>query len=104
MSNSTKRTIIRCLHIILAIPVLGYIYQPIAEAEQYGSGVRYLFVPLMILSGYWMWAGAIFAIIGVALWLGAFHFSGYGAALLSQIALFVGRKIWLMLRAKRATA
>ncbi len=30
-----------------------------------------VFVPVMILSGYWMYSGLIFALIGVAVWLGA---------------------------------
>jgi hypothetical protein len=55
----------------------------------------------MILSGYWMYSGVIFAIIGVALWLGAYQLSGYGAALLSQVALFIAHKIWLLIRARR---
>jgi hypothetical protein len=104
MSHATKRTILRCLHLILAIPTLGYIYEPAAEVQEYAGGVRYLFVPLLILSGYWMYAGVIFAIIGVALWLGAYQLGGYGAALLSQVALFIGRKIWLMMRARTSSA
>jgi hypothetical protein len=56
----------------------------------------------MILAGYWMYAGVVFAIIGVGLWLGAYLLSGVGAALLSQVALFIARKIWLMSRARRA--
>ena len=102
MNQGTKRTIIRCLHLIVSIPILGYIYEPISEAQQYASGVRYLFVPIMILSGYWMFAGVIFAMIGVALWLGAYSLGGYGAALLSQVALFIARKIWLVTRARAA--
>ena len=102
MTQGTKRTILRCIHLIVSIPILGYIYQPIEEAQQYASGVRYLFVPIMILSGYWMFAGIIFALIGVALWLGAYSLGGFGAALLSQVALFIARKIWLVTRARAA--
>ena len=49
-----------------------------------------------------MYAGVIFAIIGVALWLGAYYFAGYGAALLSQVVLFIARKIWFVVRARRS--
>src|SRR5882757_7095025 len=104
MNNATKRSILRCIHLILSIPILGYIYEPPSEAAQYASGVRFLFVPLMILSGYWMYAGAIFAIIGVALWLGAYQLAGYGAALLSQVVLFIAWKIWSVIRARRSNA
>jgi membrane-bound ClpP family serine protease len=102
MSNATKRTILRYLHLIVGIPVLGYIYQPASEAQQYAGAVRFVFVPVMILSGYWMYAGVIFAVIGVLLWLGAYRLSGFGAALLSQVALFIARKIWLVIRARQS--
>ena len=39
-----------------------------------------------------MYSGVFFAIIGVAVWLGAYYLSGYGAAVLSQVALFIARK------------
>ncbi|HSV13588.1 MAG TPA: hypothetical protein VLI90_04970 [Tepidisphaeraceae bacterium] len=104
MTNATKRSILRWVHLIVTIPILGYIYGKPSDVEQYAGGVRYLFVPIIILSGYWMYGGIIFAMLGAALWLGAFRLSGFGAALLSQIALFIGRKIWLMMRARRRQA
>jgi hypothetical protein len=102
MSIATKRTILRSIHLIVSIPVLGYIYEPASEVQQYAGAARFIFVPVMILSGYWMYAGLIFAIIGVALWLGAYQLSGYGAALLSQVALFIARKIWSVIRARQS--
>jgi hypothetical protein len=102
ISGASKRAILRCIHLILSIPILGYIYEPASEVQQYADGVRYIFVPVMILSGYWMYSGVIFAIIGVALWLGAYRLSGFGAALLSQVALFIARKVWLVIRARQA--
>jgi hypothetical protein len=101
ISSAAKRSILRSLHLIVTIPILGYIYQPASEAQQYAGVVRFVFVPVIILSGYWMFSGLIFAFIGVALWLGAYRVSGFGAALLSQIALFIARKIWLVVRARR---
>ncbi len=71
MSNAIKRSILRCVHLILSIPILGYIYGKPSEVAQYAGAVRFVFVPVMILSGYWMYSGVIFAIIGVAVWLGA---------------------------------
>ena len=47
-----------------------------------------------------MYAGVFFAIIGVALWLSAYYLSGYGAAILSLVALFIARKTWLVIRAR----
>ena len=96
------RTIFRWIHLILAIPVLGYIYSPFEEIPNYASITRYVFVPIIMLAGYWMWRGYVFAIIGVALWLGAFRLSGVGAAILSQVALFIAWKIWMVIRARRS--
>jgi len=102
MKATTKHSILRWIHLIIAIPILGYIYQPAAEAQQYAGAVRFIFAPIMILSGYWMYAGAVFAIFGVAIWLGAYQLFGVGTAILSQFALFIARKIWLLIRARQS--
>ena len=102
MKEATKRSILRCIHLIVTIPILGYIYGLPSEVEQYAGGVRYIFVPVIILSGYWMYAGIFFAIIGVAAWLGAYHLSGFGAAVLSQAALFIARTFWLVIHARHS--
>jgi len=99
---ATKRSILRWIHVVVAIPILGYIYSPFAELPSYAAVTRFVFAPVIILAGYWMYAGAVFALIGVALWLGAYRISGIGSAILSQVALFIGRKIWLMIRARRS--
>ncbi len=99
---ATKRSILRWTHLILAIPILGYIYSPFAELPNYAAVTRFVFAPVIILAGYWMYAGVVFALIGVALWLGAYRLSGLGAAVLTQVALFIARKIWLVIRARRS--
>lgn len=104
MSGAIKRSILRWIHLALAIPILGYIYQPASEAQQYAEPVRFIFAPIMIFSGYWMYAGVIFAVIGVAAWLAAYKMSGFGAALISQVVLFIARKVWLMIRARNQSA
>jgi hypothetical protein len=100
--SATKRSILRWVHLIFAIPILGYIYSPFEEIPNYAPAVRFVFVPVIIFAGYWMYAGAVFAIIGVAVWLGAYRLSGIGAAILSQVVLFVARKIWLTIRARQS--
>ncbi len=102
ISPPTKRIILRCVHLILSIPILGYIYGEPAEVREYAGAVRFVFVPIILFSGYWMFAGIFFAVLGVALWLGAYQLSGYGAALLSQVVLFTARKLWLMMRTRRS--
>ena len=102
ISKATQRTFLRWIHLIFAIPILGYIYSPFEEIPNYAPAVRFVFVPVIIFAGYWMYSGVFFAIIGVALWLGAYVLSGLVAALLSQVALFVAWKTWLMVRARRS--
>lgn len=97
-----KRSILRWVHLVVTIPILGYIYEPPSQVQEYAGEVRFIFVPLIILSGLWMYLGAVFALIGVAAWLGAFQMWGYGAALLSQVLVFILRKIWLMMRERQA--
>ena len=99
---ATKRSLLRWIHLVVAIPILGYIYSPFAELPNYAAVTRFVFAPVIILAGYWMYAGAVFAVIGVALWLGAYRLSGLPAAVLTQIALFIARKLWLVIRARRS--
>src|SRR5215510_14161726 len=103
MNNATKRSILRWIHLVVAIPILGYIYSPFAELPNYAAVTRLVFAPLGILAGYWMFAGAVFAVIGVGIWLGAYRLSGIGAAILSQVALFILRKFWLVIRGRQST-
>jgi len=102
MNSATKRSILRWIHLLFTVPILGYIYEPASEVEQYAGAARYIFVPVLIFSGYSMYAGAVFAMIGVAVWLGAYRLSGFGAALISQVLLFVARRVWLMIRARES--
>ena len=57
MKEVTKRTIVRWTHIIFSIPILGYIYSPFKYIPMFASRVRFVVVPLMLLSGLWMWKG-----------------------------------------------
>jgi hypothetical protein len=59
MKEATKRSIVRWIHLVLSIPILGYIYSPFEELPKYADRVRFFFVPVMILSGLWMWKGHV---------------------------------------------
>ncbi len=48
--GANKRALLRWLHIIVTIPIFGYIYGPAAEVGEYAGAVRYLFVPIIVLS------------------------------------------------------
>ena len=97
-----KRSILRAIHLICCVPIFGYIYGEATEVQQYAAAVRFGFIPVIVLSGFWMYSGLIFAIIGVALWLAAYRLSGFGAAVLSQLALFLARRIGLVIRARQS--
>lgn len=57
MNEATKRSIVRWIHIVISIPIIGYIYSPFDQIPNYAPLVRFVFLPLMVLSGFWMWKG-----------------------------------------------
>jgi hypothetical protein len=59
MKDTTKRSIVRSIHIIFSIPILGYIYSPFEKLPGYAPATRYVFLPAMVLSGLWMWKGHV---------------------------------------------
>jgi thiosulfate reductase cytochrome b subunit len=59
MKDATKRSIVRSIHLVLSIPIIGYIYSPFEQLPAYASRVRFVVVPLMLLSGLWMWKGHV---------------------------------------------
>ena len=59
MNQSTQRWIIRSIHLILAIPIVGYIYSPFDRLPDYAPATRFVFVPVLVLSGLWMWKGHV---------------------------------------------
>jgi hypothetical protein len=60
MSSALKRSIVRWMHIILAIPIVGYIYSPFDQIPNYAHVTRMYYVPALVLSGVWMWKGHVF--------------------------------------------
>jgi thiosulfate reductase cytochrome b subunit len=57
MNASTERKIMRWIHIILSFPIVGYIYEPVADKPNAAFATQFVFVPTVILSGLWMWKG-----------------------------------------------
>lgn len=108
MKASTKRIILRIVHLVAIIPVLGYVYQPVAEAADYQRFTQTVFIPVAILTGYWMYMGFVWAIIGAGSWIGLNYFlpsnSGFGIALLAQIAIFIARLLWKKTRNRSSVA
>ncbi len=57
MNQTTKRSILRWIHIVFGIPIVGYIHRPFEEIPNYALVVRYVALPVIGLSGFWMWKG-----------------------------------------------
>ncbi len=57
MSQATKRSILRWIHIVFGIPIFGYVYSPFEKIPQYAPAVRFFFLPTLVLTGLWMWKG-----------------------------------------------
>lgn len=103
MKASTKRIILRVVHVVAVIPVLGYVYQPVAEAAEYQRFTQLSFIPVAILTGYWMYMGFVWAILGAGLWVALNYFlgqAGFVTALLAQIVIFVARFVWKKMNKK----
>jgi hypothetical protein len=59
VSRGIARSIFRWIHLIFSIPILGYIYSPFDKIPNYAPATRFVFVPVMVLSGLWMWKGHV---------------------------------------------
>jgi hypothetical protein len=57
MSFATQRIIFRWIHLILSIPIIGYVYSPFENLPQYAGPTRKIFLPAIVLTGLWMWKG-----------------------------------------------
>jgi thiosulfate reductase cytochrome b subunit len=57
MKEATKRSILRWIHLVLAIPIVGYVYSPFEELPNYAPVVRFGSIPIIVLTGFWMWKG-----------------------------------------------
>ena len=57
MKDATQRVIVRWIHIICSIPIIGYIYSPFDQIPNYAPATRFVFLPVMLVSGLWMWKG-----------------------------------------------
>jgi hypothetical protein len=59
ISNATQRSIFRWIHIMFSIPIFGYIYSPFEKIPNYAPATRFVFLPVMVLTGLWMWKGYV---------------------------------------------
>jgi len=59
ISSAAQRTIFRWIHIVLGIPVIGYVYSPFEQLPNYAPVVRYVAMPVIVTTGLWMWKGHV---------------------------------------------
>jgi len=59
MKDTTKRSLVRWIHIVFGIPIAGYVYSPFKELPSYAPVVRYVALPVIVLTGLWMWKGHV---------------------------------------------
>jgi hypothetical protein len=57
MNQGIKRSVLRWVHLVLGIPILGCVYSPFEEIPNYAPAVRFVFLPALVLTGFWMWKG-----------------------------------------------
>ena len=57
MTEAMKRSIVRWIHLVCVIPIVGYIYSPFEVLPDYAPPTRLVFFPVMLLSGLWLWKG-----------------------------------------------
>ncbi len=55
MTPWRERDTIRLLHLVLSIPIVGYLYGPVAHIPQAAWFTRWIAMPVVVLSGVWMW-------------------------------------------------
>jgi hypothetical protein len=59
LKASTQSALMRWLHIMVSIPIAGYIYGPVADIPRAAFAVKWVIVPVVVLSGLWMWKGHV---------------------------------------------
>jgi hypothetical protein len=57
MKQATKRSILRWIHIVFGVPIIGYVYSPFDKVPEYAGPTRFVFLPVLVLAGLWMWQG-----------------------------------------------
>ncbi len=59
MIKITQRSVLRLIHLVFAIPIAGYVYSPFDQIPNYAPAVRFFFLPVIVVSGLWMWKGHV---------------------------------------------
>ncbi|MBC6988051.1 MULTISPECIES: hypothetical protein [Hymenobacter] len=57
MKPATERKVIRWFHVLASIPIVGYIYGPVASKPEAAFATKFVLLPLVVLTGLWLWKG-----------------------------------------------
>lgn len=57
MKASTKRNVVRWLHIGVGGVIATYIYSPWGDIQTFEIMVKAVVIPFTVLSGLWLWKG-----------------------------------------------
>ena len=52
MKDATLRSIVRVAHLVMSIPIIGYIYSPFDVIPNYATPTRFVFFPAMVVTGF----------------------------------------------------
>lgn len=55
MNAARERVVVRTLHLVLSIPILGFIYGPVSHIPRAAFFVRAIALPVVVISGLWLW-------------------------------------------------
>ncbi len=47
------------MHVILSIPIVGFVYGPVSQLPVSSMIVRWIIFPIVVVSGFWMWKGHV---------------------------------------------
>lgn len=57
MKEATKRTILRWVHLVFGLTLVGYIYGPPEQVLPYAAFFKYFYFPVVVITGLLMWKG-----------------------------------------------
>ena len=60
MSARTLRIVLRWVHIVIGLILLCYIYSPFSQYAPFRFVVKWVAVPVLVVSGIWIWKFAAF--------------------------------------------
>ena len=55
MNAARERVLIRTLHLVLSVPIIGFIYGPVSHIPPAAFFTRAVAIPLVVTSGLWLW-------------------------------------------------